>query len=140
MRTLQGWLDDYSEGHQNRFNQKIHRLCVPAIFLCVVGFFHFLPLRWGWVHVGDLLMILLTLWYLTLGLRAFALMIGQIAAAALILFVLQRYTSPLGPLTLLFGLAWLGQFWGHHLEGRRPSFFKDLQFLLIGPLWVFWGH
>jgi uncharacterized membrane protein YGL010W len=22
------------------------------------------------------------------------------------------------------------------LEGKRPSFFKDVQFLLIGPLWL----
>jgi Protein of unknown function (DUF962) len=28
----------------------------------------------------------------------------------------------------------VGQFAGHAVEGGRPSFFKDLQFLLIGPL------
>jgi len=33
-------------------------------------------------------------------------------------------------------LAWIGQFVGHAVEGKRPSFFKDLQFLLIGPLWL----
>ena len=35
----------------------------------------------------------------------------------------------------LFVLAWIGQFYGHKVEGKKPSFFKDLQFLLIGPLW-----
>ena len=30
----------------------------------------------------------------------------------------------------------IGQFVGHYVEGRRPSFFRDLRFLLIGPLWV----
>ena len=36
----------------------------------------------------------------------------------------------------IFVVAWIGQFIGHAIEGRRPSFFKDLQFLLIGPIWL----
>ena len=36
----------------------------------------------------------------------------------------------------IFVLAWIGQFYGHKVEGKKPSFFKDLQFLLIGPLWT----
>ena len=36
----------------------------------------------------------------------------------------------------LFVLAWIGQFIGHKVEGKKPSFFKDLQFLLIGPAWL----
>jgi uncharacterized membrane protein YGL010W len=37
---------------------------------------------------------------------------------------------------VLFVLAWIGQFVGHAIEGKRPSFIKDLQFLLIGPMWL----
>jgi uncharacterized membrane protein YGL010W len=37
---------------------------------------------------------------------------------------------------VVFVIAWIGQFIGHSIEGKRPSFFKDLQFLLIGPLWL----
>src|SRR2546430_9733396 len=33
---------------------------------------------------------------------------------------------------VIFVVAWIGQFVGHAVEGKRPSFFKDLQFLLIG--------
>ena len=33
-------------------------------------------------------------------------------------------------------IAWIGQFIGHKIEGAKPSFFEDLQFLLIGPAWV----
>jgi uncharacterized membrane protein YGL010W len=36
----------------------------------------------------------------------------------------------------LFSVAWIGQFYGHKVEGKKPSFFQDLQFLLIGPAWV----
>ena len=38
---------------------------------------------------------------------------------------------------IIFIVAWIGQFYGHKVEGKKPSFFKDLQFLLIGPVWVF---
>ena len=35
-----------------------------------------------------------------------------------------------------FVILWIMQFVGHHIEGKKPSFFKDIQFLLIGPAWV----
>ena len=37
---------------------------------------------------------------------------------------------------ILFVLAWLGQFYGHKIEGKKPSFLKDIQFLMIGPAWL----
>jgi uncharacterized membrane protein YGL010W len=36
----------------------------------------------------------------------------------------------------LFAAAWVGQFKGHQIEGKKPSFLKDLQFLLVGPAWL----
>ncbi len=49
----------------------------------------------------------------------------------------RRLNAPLWSLcAALFVLAWIGQFIGHAVEGKRPSFFKDLQFLLVGPLWL----
>lgn len=36
----------------------------------------------------------------------------------------------------IFVLAWIGQFIGHKIEGKKPSFFEDLKFLLIGPAWL----
>ena len=36
----------------------------------------------------------------------------------------------------VFILAWIGQFIGHKIEGKKPSFFEDIQFLLIGPAWL----
>ena len=37
---------------------------------------------------------------------------------------------------LIFILGWIGQFIGHKIEGQKPSFFEDIQFLLIGPAWL----
>jgi uncharacterized membrane protein YGL010W len=36
----------------------------------------------------------------------------------------------------VFVLAWIGQFVGHMIEGRKPSFFEDVKFLLVGPAWL----
>ena len=36
----------------------------------------------------------------------------------------------------VFVIAWIGQFIGHKWEGKRPSFFTDLVYLMVGPLWT----
>ncbi|PZQ26355.1 MAG: DUF962 domain-containing protein, partial [Stenotrophomonas acidaminiphila] len=36
----------------------------------------------------------------------------------------------------VFVLAWIAQFIGHKIEGKKPSFLTDLTYLLIGPVWV----
>ena len=37
---------------------------------------------------------------------------------------------------VVFFIAWVAQFVGHKIEGKKPSFFQDLQFLLVGPAWL----
>ena len=64
-------------------------------------------------------------------LPVFLLMLWSVAVLA------RRAPPPLWSIcAVAFVLAWIGQFIGHAIEGRRPSFFKDLQFLMIGPLWL----
>ncbi len=53
-------------------------------------------------------------------------------AAAMRLLPFPVWQNALG----IFVVAWIGQFIGHHIEGKKPSFLKDLQFLLIGPAWL----
>lgn len=33
-------------------------------------------------------------------------------------------------------VAWIFQFIGHKVEGKKPSFFEDVQYLWVGPLFV----
>jgi uncharacterized membrane protein YGL010W len=37
---------------------------------------------------------------------------------------------------VVFVVAWVFQFIGHRIEGKKPSFFEDLQYLWVGPLFV----
>jgi uncharacterized membrane protein YGL010W len=36
----------------------------------------------------------------------------------------------------IFVAAWIAQFVGHNIEGKKPSFLEDIQYLWIGPLFV----
>lgn len=136
MKTLEQWFAEYSESHQHPVNQLLHKICVPLIFFSIVGMLLQIPVELGPIKLGELLIAVALGWYMTLGPRVFLVMLGQLVLSYALVYVLSLWVSPIWPLVLIFVLAWVGQFYGHHLEGKKPSFFKDLQYLLIGPLWV----
>lgn len=136
MKTLDQWFAEYGESHQSRTNQIIHKVCVPLIFFSVVGFLLLIPYSLGPIRVGELVIALALGWYLTLGPKAFVLMLVQLVVCYAAFYAIGQMTYQLIPLLVIFVLAWVGQFIGHKIEGKKPSFFKDLQFLLVGPLWV----
>ena len=141
MRTYNQWMDEYGVSHQNHTNQLIHKICVPLIMLTVVGFLWCLPtpaifssvpyLNWATIFVAACLCF-----YLTLNLVQFLGMIIQTFIMCFICHKLDQAGILLPFCIIVFVLAWLGQFWGHKIEGKKPSFLQDLAFLLIGPLWV----
>lgn len=139
-RNLQSWLDEYSVSHRHRRNILIHKLCVPAIFWSLLGFFFGLP--YPVAHLLGFAIILGGLvFYIRLGMKAFGTMLIVVSACLLSYQYLIRQEAPLWQISLgVFIVAWIGQFVGHKIEGKKPSFFQDLQFLLIGPLWVFFGR
>ena len=91
-----------------------------------------------WLNWGTLMMALALLYYVQLSSRlALDMVLVWVAMAAGLRVVAGTATLPLWTIYLLiFALAWVEQFWGHKVEGKKPSFLKDLQFLLIGPLWL----
>jgi uncharacterized membrane protein YGL010W len=143
MRSLDGWLNEYADSHRNPTNKRLHYLCVPAIQLAVMGLLFALPVpaalgpRTAFVNWAVLAMLAALLYYARLSLRLTAgMLLGTLLLFAL-LALLARLEVPLWlSCAVIFVVAWIGQFIGHALEGKRPSFFKDLQFLLIGPLWT----
>lgn len=136
MKTLEQWFLEYGESHQNRQNQIIHKFCVPLIFFSVIGFLLLIPYAVGPLRVGEIVILVALAWYLSLGLRAFFVMLVEVGICYSLLTALIPELLAWQPLAIIFVLAWIGQFIGHKIEGKKPSFFKDLQFLLIGPLWV----
>ena len=143
MRSVADWLGEYGESHANPTNKLLHWICVPLIVLAVMGLIWSIPVpdafaaRSPWLNWATLVALLAFVYYAAL---SAGLALG-IALAFAVLFVvlnaLQSLPWPLWATSLaIFVVAWLGQFIGHAVEGKRPSFFKDVQFLLIGPLWL----
>jgi uncharacterized membrane protein YGL010W len=143
MRSTQDWLDEYSESHQNPVNKAVHWICVPLIALTVIGLFWSLPVPAAFEQIspamnwGTLFMMASVVYYFIMSPRLAVGMLGVIALFAAILVWLDGLRTPLWLICIaVFALAWVGQFLGHAVEGKRPSFFKDLQFLMIGPMWL----
>lgn len=141
MKTIQQWLDDYGSSHRNHTNKMIHWICVPAIFFSIVGFLYAVPLPIPGVNLyltlAHVALLLLLVYYARLS--------PSLAGGMLIIGILCLWLWRVISFTNLviwqvalaiFVLAWIGQFIGHKIEGAKPSFFKDLQFLLIGPAWL----
>jgi uncharacterized membrane protein YGL010W len=142
-RTIQSWFDEYSANHQNEHNILIHWICVPAIFFSVIGLLGSIPpqqMPWiGRVPWAKLVIAAgLIGFYLP---RSITLTIGMAIWSYFCLW-LAKYLDDHAPLPLwaisliIFAVAWVGQFYGHKVEGKKPSFLKDLAFLLVGPAWL----
>ena len=129
-RTIDTLLEKYSESHLNPTNEAIHCVCVPLIVFSLLG------LIWAVHPLLALAAVVAALVYYFKLSRNFA--FGMLLMSALMLVVLAALPRPaVLPLSILiFVLAWIGQFIGHKIEGKKPSFFDDLRFLLIGPLFV----
>jgi len=146
MKSAKQWFEEYAVSHQNHTNQLVHYICVPLIFFSVFGllmsipstllknyFQLYNPLLENWAVIVGLL---ISIFYLRLGFWYFIEMLLVMILSVVGNFWLGNNTNLLYASILIFILAWIGQFWGHHVEGKKPSFAKDIQFLLIGPLWV----
>ena len=141
VRPVDRFFAAYSDDHRHPTNQWLHVLCVPAIVWSLLALVYCIPLSAG-LPTGSLAAVMAIasvafwLWLsVPIGLGAAAMMAlswGSVAAlhAAFGTTVLAVIGAS------VFVVAWVGQFIGHHIEGRRPSFFTDLVYLMIGPVWV----
>ena len=142
-RPIEHWFDSYSGDHRNETNQRIHVIAVPAILWSVIALLWCIPVPpGGWFRPGifaALAMVAASAYYfrasrvLGLGMLAVFVAMGGLAwwlhanfgARALLWLAIAVFVA-----------AWIAQFIGHKIEGRKPSFLTDLTYLLIGPAWV----
>ena len=142
MRTINDWLNEYGESHKNETNKLIHWICVPAIFFSILGMLYAvkLPFHMGdyQLNVGLIISVTVLLYYFSLSASLSVGMFLYLLVCMLLANLIE--SSRIMPLWLfsiiIFVLAWVGQFYGHKIEGKKPSFLKDLQFLMIGPAWL----
>ncbi len=143
MSPADQWLDRYGESHNHRVNKLLHWVCVPLIVVSLIGLLWSIPvpaalkatspaLNWGTIF----LMAAVVYYFI----MSISLAFGILPFVVLVVMAVSWLDSLPIPLPLLsaliFAVAWVGQLIGHRVEGKRPSFFEDLQFLMIGPLWL----
>ncbi len=147
MRKIDQLLAEYGESHQNATNKAIHWVCVPLIFFSIVGLVASIPsgIVQSFLGVGNpyanwatVLLVVVIAYYVTLSIW---LTIGMTLFSALCIVLVAKisalFIAPLWAISLgIFVVAWIGQFYGHKVEGKKPSFLKDIQFLMIGPAWL----
>ena len=146
MKNIQQWLDAYGESHQNKLNKMIHWVCVPLIMLSLLGILSLvkfsIPLGSSvyCLNIAHILVFLSIIFYIRL---SFSIMVGMILISIINLYIIYQIEILISSRGEIFNiylgifiLSWIGQFIGHKIEGKKPSFFEDLQFLLIGPLWL----
>jgi uncharacterized membrane protein YGL010W len=141
MKTMQQWLDEYGSHHKNATNKLIHWLCVPLIFFSVVGLLYSVKLPYVvfqfQLNLAVFALVFVMLYYQRL---SASLSFGMFLFSITCLFFcnlieMNGYRLWLVSV-IIFVAAWIGQFIGHKIEGQKPSFLNDLQFLLIGPAWL----
>lgn len=147
MKSIHTWFDEYGVSHQNNTNKLIHWVCVPLIFFSIIALLAAIPANFlkemfppAWqpyTHIGTVVLAVGLLFYLRLSLPIFIGILAFSVLCLLAIVALESLSLPLWASSLIiFVAAWIGQFIGHKIEGKKPSFFQDLQFLLIGPAWI----
>lgn len=120
----------YAESHMHPTNELIHLICVPAIMWTLLG------LIWT-IHpyLAVAVTVVTLIYYFTLSSKLFFGMLIMTAGMLGILYALPEHlVLPIS--IIIFIIAWTLQFIGHYIEGKKPSFFEDIRYLLIGPLFV----
>jgi uncharacterized membrane protein YGL010W len=143
-RTIDLLLDKYGESHRHATNKLIHWICVPSIMFSLFGLLFAIPFfaeRSLYTNWATVFLILALVYYLRLSLPMF---IGFVLIGGAMVWGVNAIYESVGKdagrlattSLVIFVVAWIGQFIGHKIEGKKPSFLDDLQFLLIGPAWL----
>jgi uncharacterized membrane protein YGL010W len=143
-KSADQWLAEYGACHHNTANEVIHWICIPAITLSLLGLLWSVPMPAAlgsagiYLNLASLFIVVAMIFYLRL---SPPLALGMFALSAVFFGLIVAFDQlglwPVWAVALgIFVVAWVLQFVGHKLEGKKPAFFEDIQFLLIGPIWL----
>lgn len=145
MRKIDALFAEYAESHQNSTNKFIHWICVPLIFWCIMGFISIIPSPhycinfYGCISIVSIIcIVLVSIFYFPLSWKIALIMIVIMLIFEHLLYAINIYFGRKSWIIFLsvFVVTWILQFLKHKIEGKKPSFLKDLQFLLVGPIWL----
>jgi uncharacterized membrane protein YGL010W len=130
-RRVDQLLAHYALSHQHPTNTRIHLLAIPSIMLSLIGLLYAASPTVALLFMGA---SLLYYWRLS---KVFLLTMMVLTMGMLVVIATLNARHVLLPVCLtVFVLAWVAQFVGHRIEGKKPSFLEDVQYLWVGPLFV----
>ena len=145
MKTIHEWNDEYSIYHKNKTNKIIHWICIPLIMFSLLGLLskiNIIKLDTDSIFYSirglEVFIIIAIGYYLKIS-KSLAIGMSLITLFFVLIIESINRNDEIMQIYLYLGIfiiSWVGQFIGHKIEGKKPAFFKDLQFLLIGPLWL----
>ncbi|MDP9047665.1 MAG: DUF962 domain-containing protein [Bacteroidota bacterium] len=148
-RPIDSYFAEYAKNHQNLTNKLIHWICVPLIVFSIMGLvwaIHFPYIKFmgrfnGYFNWASFLVAFSIYYYYKLSPVLSYLMLFVLFGFSYCIIALVDWQKAGGPAlwlvcAVIFVLSWIGQFVGHKIEGKKPSFLDDLKFLLIGPIWL----
>jgi uncharacterized membrane protein YGL010W len=149
IRPIDVYFAKYTESHQNPTNKLIHWICVPLIVFSIMGLLWAIPFPYlkflgfynGFVNWASFLIAFSIYYYYKLSPVLSYFMLLALMGFSYGVIQLAEWQKAGGPAlwlvcSILFVASWVGQFIGHNIEGKKPSFLDDLKFLLIGPIWL----
>ena len=144
MKQIDTLINTYGESHMNATNKLIHWVCVPAIMFSLFALLFAIPFVTERTWYANWSMVVLALAWIYYARLSVIMFLGFVVIGLLMiwgitgLYEMSGFNA--GKLALwalvIFVVAWIGQFIGHKIEGKKPSFIDDVQYLLIGPAWL----
>jgi uncharacterized membrane protein YGL010W len=131
VRRVDQLLAHYAQSHQHPTNERIHYTAIPCIMLSLVGLMYVASPMLALLFLGASLV-----YYWRLSTVFLVTMVGVSVVMLAIIATLNAKHILLPVSVTVFVIAWIFQFIGHHIEGKKPSFFEDVQYLWVGPLFV----
>jgi len=128
-RRVDQLLAHYGESHRHPTNERIHYVAIPLIMLSLVGLIYALHPLAAYAFIAASMV-----YYARLSWVFFLTMLGGSALVLALVHLMGEQRVVL--CATIFVVAWVFQFIGHKVEGKKPSFFEDLQYLWVGPLFV----
>jgi uncharacterized membrane protein YGL010W len=148
-RPVDVLFDQYAESHQNHTNELIHWICVPLIVFSLLGLIWAIPFPYlkfmgsynGYFNWASFLIAFAIYYYYKLSPMLSYVMLLVVMLFVYLISLLTGWQHSGGPALwlacgVIFIIAWAGQFIGHKIEGKKPSFLTDVKFLLVGPIWL----
>ncbi|MFC4141359.1 DUF962 domain-containing protein [Pedobacter mendelii] len=148
-RPVDLYFDKYQESHNNETNEILHWICVPLIIFSLLGLVWSIPFPYigflgkynGFVNWASFLIAFSVYYYYRLSPVLSYMMLLLIIVMSWGIVSLEQLEKSGGPAlwlicVIIFVASWIGQFIGHKIEGKKPSFLDDVKFLLIGPIWL----